>query len=384
VLRILLVKAFPRLSSVGHLATELKRRGHDVHVAVPAEPSDVTRMRARGIPVHVVPFALPRGSEWTRTAGRLGIATRLARLIRTEAVDVVHLNLAAARLHGRLASLIARPRAVVSSIRGFEARYERWTNWIDHATVTVSAAVRGYLTGLGVPEKKLVTIPNGLDLEECRQVPEDPAYLHRALGLAAGVPLVGMVGYYRSHEMKGHRVFFEAARVVARERPDVRFVSVGSSLSKTGFTQAYFERHVQDLGIGDRVFFLGERDDVLPIMGSFAVHALPSFREGCPMVVLEAMGRGVPNVVSRIAGMTELIEHGRSGLLVEPDDPQALADALLFLLRDRDAARAIGEAGRRRVESHFTAAQMAERYEELFRRVVETGRRRLITLPAAS
>jgi glycosyltransferase involved in cell wall biosynthesis len=377
------VKAFPRLSSVGHLATELKRRGHDVHLAVPAEHSDMRRMRALGIPVHTVRFTVPRGSRWARATARFRIAARLAQLFKTGSFDVVHLNLAAARLHGRLASLLAHSGPVVSSIRGFEARYERWTNWIDHATVTVSVAVRQYLAALGVPEHKLVTIPNGLDLEENRGIDEDPAYLHRELGLEAEVPLVGMVAYYRSHELKGHRVFFEAARIVARERPEVRFVSIGSSLSETGFTQAYFERHARNLGIGDRVFFLGERDDVLAIMSSLAVHALPSLREGCPMAVLEAMGRGIPNVVSRIAGMAELIEHGRSGLLVEPDDPQALADALLFLLRDGAAARDIGRAGRLRVESRFTAAQMADRYEELFRRAAEAGRRGLWTMPAA-
>jgi glycosyltransferase involved in cell wall biosynthesis len=376
------VKAFPRLSSVGHLATELKRRGHDVHLAVPAEHFDVTRMRALRIPVHMVRFALPRGSRWARAAGRFGIAARLARLFKAESFDVVHLNLAAARLHGRLASLLAHRGTVVSSIRGFEARYERWTNWIDHTTVAVSVAVRRYLAGLGIPERKLVTIPNGLDLEETRRIDEDPTYLHRELGLEPEVPLVGMVAYYRSHELKGHRVFFEAARIVARERPEVRFVSIGSSLSETGFTKAYFERHARDLGVGDKVFFLGERDDVLAIMSSLAVHALPSLREGCPMAVLEAMGRGIPNVVSRVPGMAELIEHGRSGLLVEPGDPRALADALLFLLRDADAARDMGRSGRLRVESHFTAAQMADRYEALFQRAVEAGRRRLWTQPA--
>jgi glycosyltransferase involved in cell wall biosynthesis len=340
-------------------------------------------MRALRIPVHMVRFGLPRGPRSARTAGRIGITARLARLFRTGSFDIVHLNLATARLHGRLASLLGHRGTVVSSIRGFEARYERWTNWIDHATVAVSVAVRRYLAGLGIPERKLVTIPNGLDLEENRRVGEDPTCLHRELGLGAEVPLVGMVAYYRSHDLKGHRVFFEAARIVARERPEVRFVSIGSSLSESGFTQAHFEHSVGDLGIGDRVFFLGERDDVLAIMSSLTVHALPSLREGCPMVVLEAMGRGVPNVVSRVPGMAELIEHGRSGLLVEPDDPRALATALLFLLRDAAAAREIGRAGRVRVESHFTAAQMADRYEELFQRVADAGRRRLWALPAA-
>lgn len=367
-MKILLVKAFPRLTSVGHLARELKRRGHDVQLAVPAEHTDLAGMRALGIRVHVLPLTPPRGSRSARGVARVRNTLRVAAVMKRERFDVVHLNLASARLHGRLASLLAHRGAVVSSIRGFEARYERWTNWIDHATVTVSAAVRAYLAACGIPERKLVTIPNGLDLGAGGCADGDRTYLHRELGLPPATPLVGMVAYYRSHGQKGHGVFFDAATIVARHRPDARFVSVGSSLSSTGYTQAYFERHVRELGIADRVFFLGERDDVMSLMSSLSVHALPSLAEGCPMVVLEAMSRGVPNVVSRVGGMAELIEHGRSGLLVEPDDAAALADAVLFLLGDGEAARAIGREGRRRVESRFTAAAMADAYEEVFRR----------------
>ena len=286
----------------------------------------------------------------------------LAGLLRAHGFDVVHLNLATARLYGRLASLASRRTAVVSTIRGFERRHERWTNWLDDVTVVVSDAVGDFVRGAGVPATRLVTIPNGVDLRAAGKVPVDRTRLHRELGLDPSVKLVGMVAYYRRHDHKGHGNFLEAAARLVPTRPDVHFVSVGSDLVHHGDAQKAFLEHARRLGLGPRLHVLGERNDVVGLMDSFAAHVLPSRSEGCPMAILEAMARGVPNVATRVPGITELIQHGRSGLLVPLNDPPALAAAIERLLDDPEGAAALGAAGRSLADG-FSAATMAGRYE---------------------
>ena len=370
-MKILLVKGYPLLSSVGVLARGLKKRGHDIHVLVPAEHSDGYAMRSAGIPTHTLAMRPPGFTGLLRAAGTL---RSLRRLLREHRFDVVHLNLAHARLYGRIGSRLGGRPVVVSSIRGLEARYERWCNRLDDATVAVSATVKGFLLASGIPATRIETIVNGVDLDALDAVPSDPSYLHRELGLAPATRLVGMVAYFRNHLLKGHKVFLDAAKLVAERFDDVAFVLVGSSLSRHGYNKEFFERYALSLGIAERVHFLGERFDVPAIMSSLYAHALPSYREGCPMVVLEAMARGAPNVASDIASIGEIVDHGRDGILFEAGNHDALARALGGLLDDPAAARAIAVGGRRRIETAYRANDMTERYESLFSRLVDSRR----------
>ena len=370
-MKILLVKGFPLLSSVGVLARGLKQRGHDIHVLVPAEHRDGDAMRLAGIPTHTLPMRAPGVTGVLHAATTL---RSLGRLLREHHFDVIHLNLAQARLYGRIGSRLGGRPVVVSSIRGLEDRYERWCNRLDDATVAVSATVKGFLLARGIPAARIETIANGVDLEALDAVPHDPCYLHRELGVAPETRLVGMVAYFRQHAQKGHQVLLDAAKLVAACFDDVAFVLVGSSLSCDGYTREFFERYAARLGIARRVHFVGERHDVPALMSSFYAHVLPSYREGCPMVVLEAMARGTPNVASDIPSIREIIDHGRDGILFETGNHVALARALETLLVDPAAARALGARGRKRIETAYRASDMTVQYERLFSRLVDSRR----------
>jgi glycosyltransferase involved in cell wall biosynthesis len=105
-------------------------------------------------------------------------------------------------------------------------------------------------------------------------------------------------------------------------------------------------------------------------MSSFYAHVLPSFSEGCPMVVLEAMSRRVPNIASRIEGITHIISDNEDGVLFDPGDPRQLAKSIIQLLDNSAEATKIGCEGRKRLESNFTSKSMADRYESLFQRLL--------------
>lgn len=176
--------------------------------------------------------------------------------------------------------------------------------------------------------------------------------------------VIGVVGSLTRE--KGHRVLLEAIpRVIAR-CPDATFVFAGAG------PEEHILRHtVATLGLGDRVIFLGVRQDVHRVLLGLDVFVLPSlpFRETFSVATLEAMASAVPVVVTRVGSMDELVNDGREGFVVAPGDSAALADRVVTILHDRGLARQMGLAGRDRVERNFTVDTMVEAYTSLFRRL---------------
>jgi glycosyltransferase involved in cell wall biosynthesis len=162
--------------------------------------------------------------------------------------------------------------------------------------------------------------------------------------------------------VKGQR---ELIRALA-EIPDARLVLAGRDLEQGGAFQADLEREAEDAGVRDRVDILGFHENVPALLAELDVVALPSWTEGLPMVLLEAMAAGRPVVATPVGGTPELVVDGETGLLVPPRDAQALAAALKRVLDDRELAQRLGEAGRRRVSERFTLARMTGRMLELY------------------
>lgn len=378
VMKLLLVKSFHRPTSVGLLALELHRLGHEVHLLLPGESAESAHLATCGIKVHVLDWVRHSEALVPRVRASVKLIAGMAKLFRRHEFDIIHLNLASARLYGRISSLFGGRAKIVSSIRGIDSRYEAISNWIDERTVAVSKAVESYLADSGIPTDKLVTIPNGVALNEVVSAGSDERVLHRELGFDPGVRLVGMIAFFRSHASKGHKLLADAAARICGEFDDVRFVFIGGDLASSGYNQAYFRAYVRTLGLEGRFVFLGNRDDVAHIVPSLYAHVLPSFSEGCPMAVLESMAAGVPNIASRIDAVREIIDDGHDGLLFDTGDSAALADRLRHLLREPGLAARLGAAGRETVARRYSARLMGERYEALFRNVARAPARRRI------
>ena len=230
----------------------------------------------------------------------------------------------------------AVPNAVVvSSIRGFEHKYERLDELDGPRTVAVSEGVRSYLIANGIAGGKIVTIPERCG---CRGGPNrdghDRHYLHRELGLEPAVRLVGMVAFFRANTLKGHKVFLDAAPLVSRAEPDVHFILVGSNLSATGPYKEHFEQYVDGARHRKGRPLSGRADRHVPDH-AIAVRARAAV---VPRRMPDggARGDGVRDAdrSSRIEAISEIIEDGRSGILVEPGDHEALAGEIVGLLRD--------------------------------------------------
>lgn len=163
---------------------------------------------------------------------------------------------------------------------------------------------------------------------------------------------------------KGFGVLVEAAAAVSRADPGVGVVLFGE-----GTLRPVLERRVRELDLTDRFVLPGFRDDLDELLPAADVAVLPSFTEGLPNVALEASAAGVPVVATAVGGTPEVVADGRTGYLVPPGDPAALAARVIELLLCDDTRRRMGEAGRRRMRDRFTFAAQAAAYLDLFARL---------------
>jgi glycosyltransferase involved in cell wall biosynthesis len=285
--------------------------------------------------------------------------------------------------HGYKASLLGRLAArrrgvpVVSVSRGwtgeslkvrvYEALERLNLRWMDRV-VCVSQGQAAKVRRAGVPAGQTVVIPNAIQAE--RFAHPDPEYRERLREFFPRPPrrVVGAAG--RLSPEKGFGVLVDAAARVADADPDVGFVLFGE-----GPLRAKLAQQIAAAGLGERFILAGFRHDLDCFLPFLDLLVLPSFTEGMPNVVLEAFAAGVPVVATAVGGTPELIEEGKSGYLVPPGDPAALARRIRDVLAAEAGGRRLGRRGRERVLRQFTFAAQAERYQGLFEELGVTARR---------
>ncbi len=300
---------------------------------------------------------------------------RLARFLRRNRVDVLHCHKFGSNVWGSLIGRAARVPVVVAHEHTWSYEGQPLRRFLDgrvvgrlaHRFVAVSEADRRRMVEIeGVPPERTLTIPTGY-------VPRTEAGLgdlRAELGVDAGTPLVGTVAQLRPQ--KALDVLITAFARLPAELAAARLVIVGD-----GPSRAELERVAADLGVSERTHFLGTRTDVAAVLTALDVAAMSSDFEGLPLFAFECMANGTPLVATRVGGLSDLIEDGRSGMLVPPRDPGALAAALAELLADPARREAIAAAARERARGYelpAIAARFAELYDSLLAERGVSGR----------
>jgi glycosyltransferase involved in cell wall biosynthesis len=223
-----------------------------------------------------------------------------------------------------------------------------------------------------------MTIPNGIDFGQYTprtwQHPEAAAAYRRELGLTPTDRVIGIVASLR--RMKGHITLIDALPQILRDAPDVKCLFVGGAFVKEPAYEAELREYVHARGLAERVIFTGFRQDVPELVSLFDVFVLPSLWEGLPSSILEAMALKKPVVATPVGGIPELVEPDVTGLLIPPNDPAALTEAVLTVLNDPARAGRMGQAGYDRIRTHFTLESLVTRTEAVydqFLRINETG-----------
>ena len=331
---------------------------------------DVDALRAEGFAVHVIPM--------TRSVSPFAdfrALVRLVRLFHRRRYDVVHCHSSKAGFLGRLAAFVTgRPWVVYTPhCFSFTAGFGRFVGWfykslefaagrITDRLIAVSPHERDVAihSGAALPHQ-VATIVNGLEDSELAERAPDAA-LRRELGLPEGAPVVGSIG--RLGRQKGYDVFLRAARLIRDRRAGVRFLLVGK-----GSYEAPLKALARELGLDDCFHFAGERDDVLDIFPLLDVFVLSSRWEAMPYSLLEAMGAARAIVLTRVAGLETVVDNGRAAVIIPPEDPEALAGAVMQLLDDPARRLTLGRAARNVASERYRLGDSIRRIEEVYSEV---------------
>jgi L-malate glycosyltransferase len=287
-----------------------------------------------------------------------------------EEVDVVHsllyranvLTAIAARLSSTRPKMVAGQRSLTAFSGGFAVQAARWTRRLCDRVVAVSEATRwAMIEQERCDAGRIVVIGNGVDCARFR--PRDPAAARRALGVPLEALVIGAIG--RLSPKKGfHDLIAATAQLGVGARP-LELVLVGE-----GPERDRLEALARSVGLGERARFVGHRGDVEDLYPAFDVFVLPSYEEGSPNALLEAMASGCAVVATGVGGTPEILEPGL-GRLIAPGDPAGLAAALEELLRDPTLRRRLGERARVRVEERYEIGDTIRRHEELYLSLVD-------------
>ena len=347
------------------LAAALDRQRFALAVVVPETGPLTERLAALGVPIFVVPLHTRLLSPRTLWV--------LVQVLRRERPMIVQSHGARTNVYAKIAARLVGVPVVLATVHNSLFDYEvgalrrqlyvaaeRLTGSLAHRVVAVSHAVgRDLVTRYRLPAEQVVVIQNGID--PARFVPERPPAAVRAeLGLGPDTRLVGLVG--RLTRQKGADLLVAALPSLVTSWPQLRCLFVGD-----GMLGPELRRRAAALEVAPHCVFLGPRHDVADLVAILDLVVLPSRSEGLPFALLEAMALAKPVVATRVGGNPEVVEDGRTGLLVPPEDPVALARAVRFLLDHPAEAAAMGQRARERVLRDFSLTRSVGALQELYR-----------------
>jgi len=353
------------------LACRLAQRGHEAAVCTLTSKCDThlaDELREAGV------------IRYDLAARRLtdsGAALRYLRLLSRSGVDVVH-------AHGQdawiLASLARRLTTVplILTRHVLDEPAETWRQSLRRrcaldavrqadAVVAPSSATADRLAELaGICASRIHVIPNGIDLKRFQPAANARERLRRALGCPAHERLLLTPAVLR--QGKGHEVLLDAIPALRRSVPDVKVVFAGA-----GDRESELRERAQPYG--ERVVFLGHREDLPDLLAACDLVVLPSYSEALPVALIEAAAAGRPMVATGVGGTADIVAHGVNGLLVPPGDPGALAEAIAGVLSEEERLQAFGQAARMMARHKFSLDGHVDRKLELWSNVAQARRR---------
>ncbi len=229
--------------------------------------------------------------------------------------------------------------------------------------IAISKDILNRLLKEGFSEDKIINIPNGVDTEMfCPMLKMEAEALRKKFGFNEE-----KVFLYsgRLVEGKGLDLLVRAIKKVAKEYKDILLVFIGS-----GDYQEKIPDMASSYGLEDFVKIEGTVDNVQEYLNASDIFVFPSLSEGMPNSLLEAMACGLPVVASRIGGVVDIVEDGKSGILFEPGDVNGLANAMIRLLNDEELRKRLGEEAKKRVVENFSIDKVAGEYIKLYNRLI--------------
>ncbi|MEM2146428.1 MAG: glycosyltransferase [Candidatus Jordarchaeaceae archaeon] len=345
------------------LAKELDKSKFNVGVASFKGGPLADELRKEGIPVFVI------GKKWKFD---VVFFLRLLRLLLKQRIDILHAHTFSPNFWGRIASIVARvpiiittEHTVASYKKVWQRRIDKYLSNFSNAIIAVSNEVKKTLVSYcNIDPFKIVVIHNGINYNNQKTLTvEQLCILREHLKLKFGLPVILTIG--RLSAPKGHIFLLEAISMLLKDNIKAQFLIAGD-----GPLRNQLEQRAKQLEIQEYVNFLGFRDDVETLLQLADIIMFPSIREGFSIALLEAMAAGKPIIATDVGGNKEAIQSGISGILVPPQDANALKEALLFMLRYKEIALNMGKAGEKRFQENFTISITLTKIQTLYQNLI--------------
>jgi glycosyltransferase involved in cell wall biosynthesis len=326
------------------------------------EPTDAAKNKKTDGKTLLHRFIPPQGKLLLGTVKEI---LRLKTLFQQYPTDILHFNdtgceppVIAARLAGVqriVGTFHVLPSYDQDKIDGVRRMIENLSNRSLHRAIAVSKATReAWVERTGMDENKVDVIYNGIDLSRFATT-VDTQKLKREQGINETDRVIGIPA--RLHPMKGHHYLIEAIPMVQRHIPHLKVLLIGE-----GPLRAKITAQIKDAGLENTCLLLGHRSDIVEWMHVFDIGILPSVSlETFGLALVEMMACRKAIVATRFSGIPEVVVDGETGLLIPPKNPQALAEAVITLLKDPQRCQQMGEKGRQRAEQYFTQDQMLKK-----------------------
>ncbi len=346
------------------LSVGLIRRGFRVSIGYSSSGPLVQELAALGLPL----TRLPRLMRIDPI-----LFCRMIGLIRRKSPQIVHTHLFKSDLHGRLAAHLAGTPVIVSTLHSTDRwAQERllgkaygWTARFADRMIAVTEDVRRFHSiYTGVPEEKLVTIENGVDIHRFAGLESAGRAIRKELEIDNAALVFGVVG--RLTPPKDHSTFLKAAILILQNAPKARFVIVGD-----GPLRKDLELQAQKFGLEHALVFTGLRKDIPAVLAALDVLVFSSLWEGLPVALLEGMAAARPVVATAVGGIPEVVLPDKSAILVPPGDADALAQACLRLASDSATRHSMGQAGLERVVARYGIDAMIDRTVALYAKLLQ-------------
>lgn len=363
-MKILLVTSHLKVGGIAvytvTLANYLSRRGHLVFVA-----SGGGEFKAYLIPqVRYIEAALDTKSVLSKNI--LSVFFKLCGLIRKEGIEVIHAQTRVAQWAAWLLSIATRV-PYTATWHGFYRPHlfrKLIPCWGDR-TIAISRTVYDDLRdSFGRRESRIRLIFNGVDTEKFVNdySSEEKKTIKKRYGLKEG-PVIGIIS--RLSPEKGHKYLINAFKTVRERFPDVQLMIVGE-----GRLKDELKKMTSDMKLEDSVYFLENTLNTKELLAIMDVFTRPSIEEGFGLAVVEAMLMGLPIVSTDVGGFKSILNHGRVGILVAPENAVELGDALSMILKDKQFAEEMGKAGEKYARLNFSADRMAAEVEEVYKEII--------------
>ncbi len=369
--------------SVLHFTNSLARGGAEEHILTLLHgldrahfhlhlvcPTEVAGKLQPDLPadVELLPLCLRRPSQ-------VAAAYCLSRILRERRVDILHSHLFYSSLFASPIGWLCRVPVILETPHLREQWRHGWLKsrfvvdrfagrFVDYYIAVSEANARYLAEQKGLPQKKIVVIHNGCDVERFDPTHRLPTGLKASLGFHEADPVLLVAA--RLEPQKGHSVLLRALQNVRLEFPRVRLVCLGE-----GCLGGELESQVRALDLEESVRFVGYQPNVADWLALADLTVLPSFFEGLPLAAIESLAAGRPVVATAVDGTPEVVVDGKTGLIVPPDNPERLGGAICRLLREPALRQRLAEAGRKWVMEHFTQELQIRQTQGLYFRAWE-------------